>query len=63
MLFSFFMPKKKLDERLDMRMSEILELVSKKSTPSHVTSLVMDACVDTRDREDVEVPYLNIKIR
>ncbi|ORY04205.1 ubiquitin-activating emzyme E1 [Basidiobolus meristosporus CBS 931.73] len=63
MLYSFFMPKKKLDERLPMKLSKLVVAVSKKPLPSHVKSLVMEICVNDRDGEDVEVPYVRVKIR
>ena len=63
MLFSFFMPKKKLDERLPMKMTELVESITKKPVPSHVKSLVMEVCVNDRNEEDVEVPYVKLNIR
>ncbi|KAK9765192.1 E1 ubiquitin-activating protein [Basidiobolus ranarum] len=63
MLYSFFMPKKKLDERLPMKLSKLVVAVSKKPLPAHVGSLVMEICVNDRDGEDVEVPYVRVRIR
>lgn len=45
------------------RVSELVESVTKKPTPGHVTSFVMEVCVNDRDGEDVEVPYIRIKFR
>ncbi|CEQ38596.1 SPOSA6832_00043, partial [Sporobolomyces salmonicolor] len=40
MLYSSFMPKKKLEERLKMPMSQLVETVSKKPIPAHVRDIV-----------------------
>ncbi|ORX81993.1 ubiquitin-activating emzyme E1 [Basidiobolus meristosporus CBS 931.73] len=63
MLYSFFMPKKKLDERKNMKFSKLVETVSRKEIPSHVQALIVEICVNDRDGEDVEVPYVRIQIR
>jgi len=60
MLYSFFMPKKKLDERMAMKMSELVESVSKKPIPPHAKSLVVEMCVNDAEGEDVEVPYVRV---
>ncbi|KAL1918648.1 uncharacterized protein VTP21DRAFT_2670 [Calcarisporiella thermophila] len=63
MLYSFFMPKKKLDERMGMPISRLVETVSRKPIPPHVKALVLEMCVNDKDGEDVEVPYVRVKIR
>ncbi|KAJ1980774.1 E1 ubiquitin-activating protein [Dimargaris cristalligena] len=63
MLYSFFMAKKKLEERRPMKMSQLVEAVSKKPIPPHVKSIVLEMCVNDRDGEDVEVPYVRLTIR
>ncbi|KAI8087746.1 ubiquitin-activating emzyme E1 [Gilbertella persicaria] len=63
MLYSFFMNKKKAAERLNMKLSEVVESVSKKPIPSHVKSLIFEICVNDADDEDVDVPYVRVKIR
>ncbi|KAI3647417.1 hypothetical protein MP228_007638 [Amoeboaphelidium protococcarum] len=62
MLFSFFMPKKKLEERLGMKMTDLIESVSKKPVPAHAKSLVCEICCDDRDEEDGEVPAVVIHL-
>ncbi|CAO3647182.1 unnamed protein product [Mucor fragilis] len=63
MLYSFFMNKKKAAERLNMKLSQVVETVSKKPIPSHVKSLIFEICVNDADDEDVDVPYVRVKIR
>ncbi|TPX40486.1 hypothetical protein SeMB42_g05975 [Synchytrium endobioticum] len=63
MLYSFFMPAKKKEERLASKISKLVESISKKPIPPHVKSLIMEVCVYDRDGEDVEVPYIKLNIR
>lgn len=58
MLYSFFMDKKKLKERLDMPMSKVVEAVTKKEIPKHVRALVLEFCCNDTEGEDLEVPYV-----
>ncbi|TPX30935.1 hypothetical protein SmJEL517_g05591 [Synchytrium microbalum] len=63
MLYSFFMPAKKKEERLASKISKLVETISKKPVPPHVRSLILEVCVNDRDGEDVEVPYVKLNIR
>ncbi|EIE91582.1 hypothetical protein G6F46_007917 [Rhizopus delemar] len=63
MLYSFFMNKKKAAERLAMRLSKVVESVSKKPIPPHVKSLIFEVCVNDVNDEDVDVPYVRVRIR
>ena len=63
MVYSFFMPKKKLEERMKSRISECLQQITKKPVPAHVKSLVLEVCVNDRDGEDAEVPFIKLNIR
>ncbi|KAJ3343385.1 SPS-sensor component ptr3 [Gonapodya sp. JEL0774] len=51
MLYSFFMPKKKLEERKSMKISKLVETISKKPIPPHVKSLVLELCANGADGE------------
>ncbi|KAJ6599342.1 ubiquitin activating enzyme [Mycena vulgaris] len=62
MLWSSFIGKKKSEERLPMKFSKLVEFVSKKAIPPHVKHLVVEVMVSDEDDEDVEVPFIVVKL-
>ncbi|OQR75773.1 ubiquitin modifier-activating enzyme 1, partial [Tropilaelaps mercedesae] len=62
MLYSFFMSMQKVEERLKMTMSEIVENVSGKKIPPHVRALTFDLCCDDLNGQDLEVPFVNYRL-
>lgn len=62
MLYSFFMDKKKLAERIDMPLSKIVEMISKKPIPKHVRAIVLELCCNDSEGEDLEVPYVKYNL-
>ncbi len=43
-------------------LTEVVKKVSKKKIPSHVKALVFELCVNDKDGEDVEVPYVKYNL-
>lgn len=62
MLYSFFMDKKKLKERLEMPLSKVIETVTRKPVPAHVHALVLEFCCNDTDGNDLEVPYVKYNL-
>ena len=62
MLWSSFVAPKKAAERLSMRMSDLVEHVSKKPIPGYTRNLLVEVMCNDEDDEDVEVPYCLVHI-
>lgn len=62
-LYSFFMNKTKVKDRMDMPLSEIAQTASKKKILPGVRNLVLDICCTDTDGEDVDVPYIKYRFR
>ncbi|KAK0242946.1 ubiquitin activating enzyme [Armillaria nabsnona] len=63
MLWSSFMLKPKVSkERLQMKFSKLVESVSKKPIPHHVKHLLVEVLVMDEEGEDVEVPFIVVRI-
>jgi ubiquitin-activating enzyme E1 len=63
-LFSFFGNKKKLAERMNMKMSEVVQSVSKKELPPNQLFITFEIIATERDTdEDVELPYVKFRFR
>ena len=58
LLYSFFMKKEKVAERLGMLISQVVEAVSKKPMEPHVKALAVELCCNDESGEDVEIPYV-----
>jgi len=61
MLWSSFVGKKKSEERLPMKFSSLVEHVTKKPVPAHVTHFVVEVMASDEDGEDVEVPFIVVR--
>lgn len=62
LLYASFLPPKKIGDRLEMKITELIESVSKKPVPAHAKHLILEICCDDENGEDVEVPYVLIKL-
>ena len=50
------------EERLPLKFSKLVETVSKKPIPPHVKHLITEVMVTDEDGEDVEVPFIVVRI-
>lgn len=62
LLYASFFPPKKVKDRKPLKLTALVKEVSKKEMPSHVKNLIFEICADDKEGEDVEVPYINVKI-
>jgi len=62
MLWSSFIGKKKSEERLPLKFSKLVEMVSKKPIPAHVKYLIVEIMASDENDEDVEVPFIMVRI-
>ncbi len=64
MLYSFFANKKKIQERMEMKLTELVETVSKNPVGATQKYLCFEVCAnDVETEEEVELPYLRIQFR
>lgn len=63
LLYASFYPAKKVAERYGMKLSELVESVSKKPVPEHQKKVIFEICADDESGEDVEVPYVMCRLR
>ncbi|KAL3792211.1 hypothetical protein ACHAW5_004086 [Stephanodiscus triporus] len=63
-LFSFFANKKKLAERMKMKMSEVVTSVTKKDLPPNQLFITFEIIANDLDTdEEVELPYVKFRFR
>lgn len=62
LLYALFFPPKKLKDRVNLKLTELIKEVSKKPVPEHVKTLVFEICCDDKNGEDVDVPYVCVSI-
>jgi len=66
LLFNSFLPggsKKKGKDKMTMRMSELVEAITKVPIPEKETVFILEACVQNEQDEDVEIPCIRLKFR
>lgn len=62
LLYASFFPPKKLKDRYDLPITELVKLVTKNEVPSHVRTMILEICADDKEGEDVEVPFITIHL-
>ncbi|KAK7957112.1 uncharacterized protein PG986_006334 [Apiospora aurea] len=63
LLYAAFFPAAKLKERMGMKLSQLVETISKKPIPEHQKDVIFEMVAEDMNEEDVEVPYIKVKIR
>jgi ubiquitin-activating enzyme E1 len=62
-LFSFFANKKKIKERMPMKMSQVIEQVTGRPVDAQRKFLIFEVICTDEEGEDVELPYIRMRIR
>lgn len=62
LLYASFFPPSKLKDRYPMKLSKLVEHISKKAVPDHQKNVIFEVCVEDQTGEDVEVPFINMKM-
>lgn len=62
LLYASFFPPKKLKDRYDLPITQLVKLVTKNEVPSHVRTMILEICADDKQGEDVEVPFITIHL-
>ncbi|KEZ41026.1 Ubiquitin-activating enzyme E1 1 [Scedosporium apiospermum] len=62
LLYAAFMPQAKIKDKLPMKLSQLVETVSKKKIPDHQKEVIFEVVVDDMDGNDVEVPYVKVTL-
>lgn len=63
LLYASFFPAAKLKDKYGMTLTGLVESVSKKKVPAHQKYLIMEVVTEDTSGEDVEVPYIKVKVR
>lgn len=63
LLYAQFFPPAKLKDRYRMKLSDLVEAISKKPVPAHQKEVIFEVVAEDMDEEDVEVPYIKVKVR
>jgi ubiquitin-activating enzyme E1 len=63
LLYASFFPPAKLKDRYPMKLSELVATISKVPIPEHQKNVIFEICCDDQSGEDVEVPYIMMKMR
>ncbi|KAF2767588.1 ubiquitin-activating enzyme E1 [Teratosphaeria nubilosa] len=63
LLYASFYPASKTKDRLPMKMSQLVETISKKPIPDHQKNVIFEITAEDETEEDVEIPYVMVKLR
>ncbi|KAI2625184.1 putative ubiquitin-protein ligase [Xylaria nigripes] len=63
LLYASFFPPSKRKERNGMKLSKLVETISKKPIPEHQKDVIFEIVAEDTTGEDVEVPYIKVRVR
>ncbi|KAK3678079.1 E1 ubiquitin-activating protein [Recurvomyces mirabilis] len=63
LLYASFYPASKNKDRLPMKMSKLVEHISKKPIPDHQKNVIFEITAEDVAEEDVEIPYVMVKLQ
>lgn len=63
LLYASFFPAAKRNDKYSMKLSQLVETVSKKPIPEHQQEVIFEVVTEDAEGEDVEVPYIKVRIR
>jgi len=63
LLYASFYPPAKLKDRMGLKMSKLVEHVSKKAVPDHQKNVIFEITAEDTAEEDVEIPYVMVKLK
>ncbi|SMR58290.1 unnamed protein product [Zymoseptoria tritici ST99CH_1E4] len=62
LLYASFYPASKNKERLPMKLSKLVEHISRKPIPDHQKNVIFEITAEDMTEEDVELPYVLVKL-
>ncbi|KIY01325.1 uncharacterized protein Z520_02877 [Fonsecaea multimorphosa CBS 102226] len=63
LLYASFYPPSKTKDRLPLKMSKLLETISRKPIPDHQKNIIFEITAEDTTEEDVEIPYVMVKYK
>jgi ubiquitin-activating enzyme E1 len=63
LLYASFYPASKTKDRMPLKMSKLLETISRKPIPEHQKNIIFEITAEDKTEEDVEIPYVMVKYR
>ncbi|KRZ62727.1 Ubiquitin-like modifier-activating enzyme 1 [Trichinella nativa] len=61
MLFSFFLPLAKQQQRMNMKVTDLVESITGQKIPSYVNAIVLETMCTDEHGEDIELPYIKYR--
>ena len=63
LLYASFYPPNKTKDRMPLKMSKLLQTISRKPIPDHQKNIIFEITAEDATEEDVEIPYVMVKYK